>query len=37
MMVNSNPTTIKNNDVDVTNINGTSLVLKPSANLYLIQ
>ena len=37
MMVNSNPTTIKNNDVDATNINGTSLVLKPSANLYLIK
>ena len=36
MMVNSSPTTIKNNDVDATNINSTSLVLKPSANLSLL-
>ena len=35
-MVNSNPATIKNNDVDATNINSTSLVLKPSANLSLL-
>ena len=36
MMVNSSPTTIKNNDVDVANINSTSPVLKPSANLSLL-
>ena len=36
MMVNSSPTAIKNNDVDATNINSTSLVLKPSANLSLL-
>ena len=36
MMVNSSPTTIKNNDVDATNINSTSLVLKISANLSLL-
>ena len=35
MMVNSSPTTIKNNDVDATNTNSTCLVLKPSANLSL--
>ena len=34
-MVNSSPTTIKNNDADATNINSTSLVLKP-ANLSLL-
>ena len=34
IMVNSSPTTIKNNDVDATNVNSTSLVLKP-ANLSL--
>ena len=36
MMVNSSPTTSKNNDVDATNINSTSLVLKTSANLSLL-
>ena len=36
MMVNSSPTTIKNNDVYVTNINSTSLVLKHSLNLSLL-
>ena len=36
MMVNSSPTTIKNNDVDASNINSTSLVLKPSASLSLL-
>ena len=36
MIVNSNPTAIKNNDVDATNINGTSLVLKSSTNLSLL-
>ena len=36
MMVNSSPTAIKNNDVDATNINSTSLVLKPSATLSLL-
>ena len=36
MMVNSSPTAIKNNDVDATNINSASLVLKPSANLSLL-
>ena len=35
-MVNSSPTTIINNDVDATNINSISLVLKPSANLSLL-
>ena len=35
-MVNSSPTTIKNNHVDATNINSTFLVLKPSANLSLL-
>ena len=35
MMVNSSPTTVKNNDVCATNINSTSLVMKPSANLSL--
>ena len=34
--LNSSPTTIKNNDVDATNINNTSLVLKSSANLSLL-
>ena len=32
-MVNSSPTTIKNNGFYATNINSNSLVLKPSANL----
>ena len=36
MMVNSSPTTIKNNDVYATNINSTSLVLKHSLNLPLL-
>ena len=36
MMVNSSPTAIKNNDVYAMNINSTSLVLKPSANLSLL-
>ena len=36
MMVNASPTTNKNNDADPTNINSTSLVLKPSANLSLL-
>ena len=36
MMVNSSPTTIKNNYVDANNINSTSLVLKLSANLSLL-
>ena len=36
MMVNSSPTTVKNNDVCATNINSTSLVMKPSANLSLL-
>ena len=35
-MVNSSPTTIKINDVDATNVNSTSLVLKPSENLSLL-
>ena len=35
MIINSSPTTIKSNDVDATNINSTSLVLK-SANLSLL-
>ena len=36
MMVNSSPTTIKNNDNDANSINSTSLVLKPSTNLTLL-
>ena len=36
MMVNSSPTSIKNNDVNANNINSTSLVMKPSANLSLL-
>ena len=36
MMVNSTPTTIKSNDVDATNINSTSLLLKSSANLSVL-
>ena len=36
MMVNSSPTAIKNNDADATNVNSTSLRLKPSANLSLL-
>ena len=36
IMVNSSPTTIKNNDVYATNINSTSLVLKLFANLSLV-
>ena len=36
MMLNSNPNNIKNNDVDATNINSTSLVLTFSANLSLL-
>ena len=35
-MVNSSPTSIKNNDVNANNINITSLVMKPSANLSLL-
>ena len=35
-MVNSSSTTIKTIDVDATNINSTSLALKPSANLSLL-
>ena len=35
MKVNSSPTTNKKNDVDATNTNSTTLVLKPSANLSL--
>ena len=35
MMVKSSPTTIKNNDVDATNMNNTSLVLKPE-NLFIL-
>ena len=36
MMVNSNPTTFEKNDVDANNSNSTSLIVKPSANLYLL-
>ena len=36
MVVNSSLTTIKNNDVYATNVNSTSLVLKPSVNLSLL-
>ena len=36
MMLNYSPTTVKNNDVYATNINSTSLVLKPSGNLSLL-
>ena len=36
MMVNSSPTTMKNNDIDASNINSASLILKPSANLSLL-
>ena len=36
MMLNSSPTTSKNNDADPSNINSTSLALKPSANLSLL-
>ena len=35
-MVNSSLTAIKNNDVDATNINSTSLVLKTSTTLSLL-
>ena len=35
-MVITSPTTIKNNDVDATNINSSSLVPKTSANLFLL-
>ena len=35
-MVNSNPTTFEKNDVDANNSNSTSLIVKPSANLYLL-
>ena len=36
MMVNSSPTTMKNNDIDASNINSASLIVKPSANLSLL-
>ena len=36
MMVNSSPTSIKNNDVNANDINSTSLVMKLSANLSLL-
>ena len=36
MMVNSSLTAIKNNDVDATNINSASLVLKTSTTLSLL-
>ena len=35
-MVNSNPTTAKNNYVDTNNSSSTSMILKPSANLSLL-
>ena len=35
-MINSSLTTTENNDVDTYNINRTSVVLKPSANLSLL-
>ena len=35
-MVNSSSTTMKNNDTDASNINSTSLILKPSANPSLL-
>ena len=36
MMVNSSPTIMENNDIDASNINSTSLILKPSANLSVL-